>query len=76
MSFMLHTLLAEYEFNVVGATLFHLAVNIATAPSFGLIQNLSLSFMIAYGVSAALVAVAVVLLLGGRRAVLPGTSRP
>jgi len=76
MSFMLHTLLAEYEFNVVGATLFHLAVNIATAPSFGLIQNLSLSFMIAYGVSAALVAVAVVLLLGGLRAVLPGTSRP
>jgi membrane protease YdiL (CAAX protease family) len=60
LSVMLYALLAEYEFNVAGATLFHLGINLTAALTTGLVLSLSLSFMAAYGVIAALVAAGVV----------------
>jgi uncharacterized protein len=60
LSIMAYAVLAEYEFNVLGATLFHLAINLTSALAAGLVLNFSLPFMIAYGVMAALIASAVV----------------
>ena len=57
---MAYAVLAEYEFNVLGATLFHLAINLTSALVAGLVLNFSLPFMIAYGAIAALIAAAVV----------------
>ena len=59
---MAYAALAEYEFNVLGATLFHLGINLTAALVTGLVLSFSLSFAIAYGVIAALIAAAVVLL--------------
>ncbi len=60
LSIMAYAVLAEYEFNVLGATLFHLAINLTSALVAGLVLGFSLPFMIAYGTIAALVAAIVV----------------
>jgi hypothetical protein len=60
LSIMAYAVLAEYEFNVLGATLFHLVINLTAALSGSLLLGLSLPFMIAYGAIAALIAAAVV----------------
>jgi membrane protease YdiL (CAAX protease family) len=60
LSVMAHAVLAEYAFNVVGATLFHLAINLTSALVAGLVLSFSLPFMAAYGLIGALVAAAVV----------------
>jgi membrane protease YdiL (CAAX protease family) len=60
LSVMAYAALSEVEFNVLGATLFHLAINLTSALFVGLISSFSLSFAIAYGVIAALVAAVVV----------------
>jgi FtsH-binding integral membrane protein len=62
LTIMAYAVLAEYEFNVLGATLFHLGINLSAALVAGLVLNFSLTFAIAYGVIAALIAAAVVLL--------------
>jgi len=54
--------LADYAFNVLGATVFHLAINLTAALFAGLVLSFSLPFVIAYSAIAALVAAAVVLL--------------
>ncbi len=60
LSIMAYAVLAEYAFNVLGATLFHLGINLTAALIAGLVLSFSLSFAIAYGVIAALIAAAVV----------------
>lgn len=60
LSVMAYAVLAEYAFNVVGAALFHLAINLTSALVAGLVLSFSLPFMMAYGVIAALVAAVVV----------------
>jgi len=60
LSIMAYAVLAEYEFNVLGATLFHLAINLTAALVAGFVLSFNLPFMIAYGVIAALIAVVVV----------------
>jgi uncharacterized protein len=60
LSVMAYAVLAEYKFNVLGATLFHLSINLTSALYAGLVLDFSLPFIIAYGVIAALVAAAVV----------------
>lgn len=60
LSIIVYAVLAEYECNVLGATLFHLAINLTNAMFIGLISSFSLPFMIAYGVIAALIAAVVV----------------
>jgi membrane protease YdiL (CAAX protease family) len=60
LSIMAYAVLAEYEFNVLGATLFHLAINLSSALAAGLVLGFSLPFMIAYGTIAAVVAAVVV----------------
>ncbi len=62
LSIMAYAVLAEYRFNVLGATVFHLAINLSSALVGGLLLSFQLSFMIAYGVIAILIAAAVVLL--------------
>jgi membrane protease YdiL (CAAX protease family) len=62
LSIMAYAVLAEYELNVLGATLFHLAINLTSAFAAGLVLGFSLPFMIAYGTIAALIAAAVVFL--------------
>jgi hypothetical protein len=57
---MAYAVLAEYEFNVLGAVLFHLAINLTSALAAGLVLGFSLPFMIAYGTIAAIVATVVV----------------
>jgi membrane protease YdiL (CAAX protease family) len=61
LSVMAYAALAEYELNVLGATVFHLAINLTAALVAGLVLSFSLPFAIAYGVIAALVAAGVVL---------------
>lgn len=56
LSVMAYAVLAEYAFNVVGATLFHLAINLSSALVAGLVLSFNLPFMIACGAIAALVA--------------------
>jgi hypothetical protein len=60
MSIMLAALLAPYRYNVLGASLFHLCINLTAALCGTLLLGLSLPFMAAYGLIAALVAAAVV----------------
>jgi hypothetical protein len=60
LSIMAYAVLAEYEFNVLGATLFHLAINLTSALYASLILNLNLPLMVTYGVAAALAAALVV----------------
>jgi len=60
LSIMAYAVLAEYEFNVLGAALFHLGINLTAALIAGLVLSFRLSFAIAYGVIAALIAAAVV----------------
>jgi membrane protease YdiL (CAAX protease family) len=59
-SVMLYALLAGYQFNVLGATLFHVGINLAGALSFSFIEDLSLPFMMIYALVATLLAAAVV----------------
>lgn len=61
LSIMMYALLAEHEFNVLGATVFHLTINLTAALSVGWLSGLNLVFMIAYSVIAALMAAGVVL---------------
>lgn len=62
MSIMAYATLAEYRFNVLGATLFHLAINLTSVLVAGLVQeSFSLPYMIAYGVIAAPIAALVVI---------------
>jgi membrane protease YdiL (CAAX protease family) len=56
LSVTMYALLAEYQFNVLGATLFHLAINLTSALAAGLVLSFSLPFMITYGVVAAVLA--------------------
>ncbi|MBN1248835.1 MAG: CPBP family intramembrane metalloprotease [Anaerolineae bacterium] len=60
LSVMAYAVLAEYQFNVLGSTLFHLAINLTSALVAGLVLTLSLPFMVSYGVIGALLAAAVV----------------
>jgi membrane protease YdiL (CAAX protease family) len=60
LSVMMYALLADYQFNVLGATLFHLAINLTSALAASLVVGFSLPFMIAYGTIAALIATVVV----------------
>jgi membrane protease YdiL (CAAX protease family) len=60
LSIMAYALLSKYEFNVLGATLFHLAINLTSALFAGLVLNYNLPFMVAYGAISALVAAVVV----------------
>jgi membrane protease YdiL (CAAX protease family) len=62
LSAMAHATLSEYRYNVLGATLFHVAINLGSTLTFALVQRFDLRFMIAYGLVAALVAAVVVLL--------------
>jgi membrane protease YdiL (CAAX protease family) len=62
LSVMAYAALARYQFNVLGATLFHLAINLTAALVYGLVLSFSLPFAIAYGVIAVVIAAAVVLL--------------
>ena len=62
LSMMAYATLARYKFNVLGATLFHLAVNLTSALVAGLVLSFNLPCMIAYGVIAAVIAAVVVLL--------------
>jgi membrane protease YdiL (CAAX protease family) len=62
LSIIAYATLARYQFNVLGATLFHLAINLTSALVAGLVLSFDLTFMVAYGVIAALVATVVVLL--------------
>jgi membrane protease YdiL (CAAX protease family) len=64
LSIMAYAVLAEYEFNVLGATLFHLAINLTSALYAGLVLSFSMPLMIAYGVIAALMAAVVVFVRG------------
>ena len=57
---MAYTALAEYQFNVLGATVFHLAINFTAMLYAGLVQRFSLPFAVAYGLIAVLIAAAVV----------------
>jgi membrane protease YdiL (CAAX protease family) len=60
---MAYALLCEHRFNVLGATLFHLATNVGSALSYSLLLGeFDLPFMIAYGLIAALIAAVVVVL--------------
>jgi len=68
LSIMAYAVLTEYEFNVLGATLFHLAINLTAALVAGFVLSFNLPFMIAYGVIAALIAVVVVFVRIGIRA--------
>lgn len=61
LSVMAYAVLAEYKFNVLGATVFHLAINLINALYADLLLSFNLSFMIAYAVIAALVAAGVIL---------------
>jgi membrane protease YdiL (CAAX protease family) len=62
LSVMAYAALADYQFNVLGATVFHLAINLTASLVAGLVLNFSLSFAIAYGTISALVAATVVVL--------------
>ncbi len=62
LTIMAYAALADYAFNVLGATVFHLAINLTAAFVAGLVLSFSLPFVIAYSVIAALIAAAVVLL--------------
>jgi membrane protease YdiL (CAAX protease family) len=74
LSIMAYAVLAEYEFNVLGATLLHLAINLTSAQYAGLILGFSLPLMIAFGTIAAIFAAVVVFV---RRDQFFGTpSRP
>jgi membrane protease YdiL (CAAX protease family) len=58
LSVMAYALLAEYEFNVLGATLFHLGTNLGTTLFYGHVLSFTLPLMVAYGtIAAALAAV-------------------
>lgn len=62
MSTMAYAVLAVYQFNVLGATIFHLVINLASVLVAGLVQeSFSLPYMMAYGVIVAVIAVAAVL---------------
>jgi membrane protease YdiL (CAAX protease family) len=61
LSVMAYAGLADYQFNVLGATVFHLAINLTAALVAGLVLSFSLAFAIAYGTIATLVAAAVVI---------------
>jgi membrane protease YdiL (CAAX protease family) len=61
-SMMMYALLAEYEFNVLGATLFHVAINLTSALHAGLMLSFSLPLMIAFGTIMAMIAAVVVFL--------------
>ena len=60
-SIMVYALLAEHEFNVLGAVLFHLVISLTSDLSVSLVLGLSLTFMMAYGLIAALVTAVVVI---------------
>jgi hypothetical protein len=60
-SVMAYAVLAEYKFNVLGATVFHLAINLTSALYASLLLSFTLSFMIAYATIAAAIAAGVVL---------------
>lgn len=60
LSIMAYATLAEYEFNVLGVTVFHIAINLTSAMFAGLVLSFSLPFMVAYSVFAALIAAGVV----------------
>jgi hypothetical protein len=60
-SIMVYALLAEHEFNVLGAVLFHLVTSLTSDLSVTLVLGLSLTFMMAYGLIAALVTAVVVI---------------
>jgi len=60
LSIMAYAVLAEVEFNVLGAALFHLGINLTAVLIAGLLLSFSLPFAIAYGVIAALIAGVVV----------------
>ena len=60
-SIMVYALLAEHEFNVLGAVLFHLVISLTSDLSVSLVLGLSLTFMMAYGLIAALVTSVVVI---------------
>jgi membrane protease YdiL (CAAX protease family) len=60
-SVMAYAVLAEYKFNVLGATVFHLAINLTSVLYAGLLLSFTLSFMIAYATIAAAIAAGVVL---------------
>ena len=59
--------------NGLGATLFHLAINLTSALAAGLVLSFSLPFMMAYGVIAAVIAAVVVFV---RRDLFFGTPCP
>jgi membrane protease YdiL (CAAX protease family) len=60
LTIMAYAALADYAFNVLGATVFHLAINLTAALVAGLVLSFRLPFVIAYSVIAALIAAAVV----------------
>lgn len=59
-SVMMHAILAEYEFNVAGATLFHLGINLTSALYANLLQSFNMPLAIAFSLVAALFAAATV----------------
>jgi hypothetical protein len=62
LSMMAHATLSEYRYNVLGAALFHLAINLTAALVAGLVLSFNLAFMVAYGLIAVLIAAVVVYL--------------
>lgn len=61
-SLMLHALLADAKYNLLGATVFHLAVNLVSTLSFSLLLDLNLGFAIVYTTATVLVAAVLVYL--------------
>lgn len=66
MSVTMQSLLADYEYNVLGAALFHLGINLGSLLIFGLLLAFDLPFLLIYTGLAVLIAVITVLTLRHR----------